>query len=74
MMKKAYGNDCLSRSKTFEWFVRFKNGRDFLDDDPREGRPSTSVNDENRERIRVLLAANRGATIENIATEVGISV
>ena len=27
MLKQAFGDSCMSRSWTFEWFGRFKNGR-----------------------------------------------
>ena len=27
MLKQAFGDSCMSRSRTFEWFERFKNGR-----------------------------------------------
>jgi len=27
MLKHAFGDLCMSRSRTFEWFGRFKNGR-----------------------------------------------
>ena len=27
MLKQAFGDSCMSRSLTFEWFGRFKNGR-----------------------------------------------
>ncbi|KAJ8942128.1 hypothetical protein NQ318_000723 [Aromia moschata] len=38
-----YGNECLCRTQVFEWFKRFKEGRDVEgpEDDPRPGRPST---------------------------------
>jgi len=26
MLKQAFGDSCMSRSRTFEWFGRFKNG------------------------------------------------
>ena len=26
-LKPAFGDSCMSRSRTFEWFGRFKNGR-----------------------------------------------
>lgn len=45
MIKTAFGDDALSRSKTFEWFKGFKNGRESTEDDPRSGRPSTSKSD-----------------------------
>ena len=27
MLKQAFGDSCMSCSRTFEWFGRFKNGR-----------------------------------------------
>ena len=27
MLKQAFGDSCMSRSRTFEWFGRLKNGR-----------------------------------------------
>ena len=41
-MKKVYGDDCMSRTQVYTWFIRFKNGRDDLNDDPRPGRPEAS--------------------------------
>ena len=32
MMKKDYGDDCLSRSRIYEWFKRFQEGREALED------------------------------------------
>ncbi len=73
MMQTAYGNDCLSRSKVFEWYARFKAGRESLEDDPREGRPSTSTTDANIERVRVAVASNPRATVAMLADELNIS-
>ncbi|KAJ8940907.1 hypothetical protein NQ318_017498 [Aromia moschata] len=50
MLKEVYGNEGLSRSQVFEWFKRFKEGRETTEDDPRPGRPSTSQTDENIEK------------------------
>ncbi|KAG5345713.1 GVQW3 protein, partial [Acromyrmex heyeri] len=30
LLQTAYGNECLSRSKVFEWYARFKAGRESL--------------------------------------------
>ena len=38
MMKKVYGNDCLSRSRIHEWFKLFQEGREVLEVDDRSGR------------------------------------
>ncbi|KAJ8948150.1 hypothetical protein NQ318_009238 [Aromia moschata] len=47
MLKEMYGNESLSCTQVFEWFKRFKEGRETTEDDPRPGRPST----ENIEKI-----------------------
>ena len=38
MMKKVYGDDYLSRSRIHEWFKRFHEGREALENDERSGR------------------------------------
>ena len=45
MMKKMYGDDCLSRSRIHKWFKRFQKGREALEDDERSGRPANVVNE-----------------------------
>ena len=35
MLKQAFGDSCMSRSRTFEWFGRFKNGRTSTANDDR---------------------------------------
>jgi len=36
MLQAAFGESCLSRSKTFERYSRFKSGRQSFEDDPRQ--------------------------------------
>ena len=52
MMKKVYGDDCLSVSRIHEWFKRFQERREALEDDERSGRPRNVVNEENAEIVR----------------------
>ena len=52
MMKKVYGDDCLSRSRIHEWFKRFQEEREALEDDERSGRRRNVVNEENAEIVR----------------------
>jgi hypothetical protein len=33
MLQQAFGETVLSRSKIFEWYSRFENGRTSIDDD-----------------------------------------
>ena len=42
LLKKVYGDECLSRTQVFEWFKRFEEGREEIGDDQRPGRPNTS--------------------------------
>ena len=35
MLKQAFGDSCMSRSQTFEWFGRFKKGRTSTANDDR---------------------------------------
>lgn len=49
MVQIAYGKYCLSHSKVFKKYASFKNGRDFLEDEPREGVSLHKHNDENTE-------------------------
>jgi len=43
MLKQAFGDSYMSRSRTFEWFGLFKNGRTSTAYDDRSGRPSTAT-------------------------------
>ena len=51
LLKKVYGNEFLSRTQIFEWFKRFKEGREEIRDDQCPGRPSTSKRDANIEKV-----------------------
>jgi hypothetical protein len=44
MLQTVCGNDSLSCSSVFEWFIRCKVDREDLQDDPKSGRPSASRN------------------------------
>ena len=46
MMQQTYGENCLSRGRVFEWFKRFKDGRELVEDDTRSGRPVSASNDD----------------------------
>ena len=59
MMKKVYGDDCLSRGRIHEWFKRFQEGREALEDDERSGRPRKVVNEENAEIVREFIRKSR---------------
>ncbi len=44
LLQKAYSNECLSRANIFEWYSKFRSGRESVDDDPRVRRPRNQSN------------------------------
>ncbi|XP_058810647.1 protein GVQW3-like [Phymastichus coffea] len=72
LLKQVYGNECLSRPRVFEWFKRFQDGREGVEDDSRSGRPSTSKTDENIEKVGNLVRSDRRLSIRAIAESIGI--
>ena len=73
MLQAAFGESCLSRSKTFDWYSRFKSGRRSFVNDSRPGRPSTSHTEETVARVREIIRADRRLTIKKVAEEVRIA-
>jgi len=41
LLTEAYGEDCMSRARLFEWHKRFSEGRESVKDDDRPGWPHT---------------------------------
>ena len=71
MLKQAFGDSCMSRSRTFEWFGRFKNGRTSTANDDRSGRPSTATTPSKVEQVRAAVNQDR-RTIHDLCAEGGI--
>jgi len=72
MLKQAFGDSCMSRSRTFEWFGRFKNGRTSTANEDRSGRPSTAKTPSKVEQVRAAVNQDRRRTIHDLSAEVGI--
>jgi len=72
-LRTAFGEQCLSRDRIFEWHKRFKEGRDSVDDNPQSDRPTTSKTDDCVVQVRELIQANRHLTIRELSVEVGVS-
>jgi len=55
----------LSRTPCHEWYQRFESGRTSIDDDPKSGRPSTSMDDDRVEKVLAVIRKNvpRGETV-----------
>jgi len=50
-LKKVYGDKYLSCTEVFEWFKRFKDGREEIGGDQCPCHPSTSKTDANIEKV-----------------------
>jgi hypothetical protein len=74
-LQAQYGDETPSRSKTFEWCKRFKDGRTSVSDDPgRGGSQPSAVIPVNIERVERLILENRRITCRDIAQETNLSV
>jgi len=73
MIRRAYGNEAMSRTRCFEWHARFKKGTSSVEDDERSGRLSTSSTHKNVETIRRLVHEVRRRTIKDITAIVNVS-
>jgi transposase len=65
-MKVQYGDNCLSRSKIYEWIDHLKKGRTSVSDEERSGRPSTSRTENNIQAIERMVRENRRITVDDI--------
>jgi len=55
MLKEAFGEQALSQARTFEWFKRFQDGRESVEDDKHSGRPSTCTTPEMIAKVREVM-------------------
>jgi len=67
LLKKVYGDECLSRNQVFEWFKGFKEGIEEIRDDQRPSRPSTSKTDADIEKAGETVRRNRRLSIRAVA-------
>jgi len=72
-LQKVYGDTALNKSAVYDWFSRFKNGQEKLDDDQRSGRPSTSITAEMIKKVRQLIQCDRRMTAVELEQDVGNS-
>jgi len=68
----AYGEYAMKKSSVFEWHMRFKEGREDMQDDPRSGQPKTQRTDANVDRVRTLVRSGRRLGVRVIAEEMNM--
>jgi transposase len=67
LMQAQYGDNCLSRSKIYEWTDHFKKGRTSVCDEERSGRPSASRTENNIQTVERIVWENRRITVDDTA-------
>ena len=72
MLQEVYGDEKMSCSHVFEWHKRFKEGCD-VEDDSRSGRPSTSRNVDNIERVKQMVRDDCRLIVRMIVDELEIN-
>jgi len=73
LLKKVYGDECLSRTHVFDRFKRFKEGREEIGDDQCSGRPSTSKTGATVEKkVGEIVRQNRRLNIRAVAELINI--
>ncbi|XP_014091877.1 protein GVQW3 [Bactrocera oleae] len=73
MLQKCFGEYTLSRSQVFAWHKAFSEGREVIENLPHACRPSTSVNDNNVDKVTETVLENRRVGIREIAEDLNIS-
>jgi hypothetical protein len=70
LIKQAYGENALSRTRVFEWYARFRDGRENLVDDERSGRPTAVRTPGMIETVRELILTDCRMTLRMMQGEV----
>ncbi|XP_033232017.1 protein GVQW3-like [Belonocnema kinseyi] len=73
ILKTAYEDAALNKTRVCERFSRLKNGEMSIEDQLRSGRPATSRSDENLDKINALIRIYRPQTIDQLCEMSGIS-
>lgn len=72
-LKNVYGDSVIDVSNVRRWVKKFREGETEIEDKPRCGRPSTSVNVENEELVDDMIRGNRRITIAEIEDTLEVS-
>ncbi|XP_050527959.1 protein GVQW3-like [Daktulosphaira vitifoliae] len=69
---EVYGEECLSRARSFKWHKRFCNGGEDVEDDDRSGCPTTCSSNENVVKIDKIIRQDRRLSVRAVVEIVNI--
>jgi transposase len=72
LFTEAYGEDCMSRARVFEWHKRFSEVRESLKYDDGPDRPRTAFTDDKTEIMRDMFRKDRRLGVRAVAEEVNL--
>ena len=73
MLQKCFGESILSRTQVCERHKAFSESAEVVENLPHSSRPSTSVNDDNIEKVEKIVLENRRVGIKEVAQALKIS-
>lgn len=73
LLKEEFGEDSISRSRAYDWYSRFKNGRMSVEDLDRSGRPSTARTNKKIEEVRKVIEQDNRISLREIGRILGTS-
>jgi len=73
-LHQQYGEECLSRTRVFEWCKCFREGSERVENEQHDCRPRTSVTEPNIDGADALIRENRLITIKELGAMLSISV
>jgi len=73
MLKDAFAEQPLSQARTFEWFKRFKDGRESVEERKHSGQPSKCTTPEMIAKVHEVILEDRRQTIHNVCNCTGLS-
>jgi hypothetical protein len=72
VLSEAYGGEAVKKSSAFEWYKRFKEGRENVENDEKSGRSRSRRTDENVGKVRNLMLSDRRLSIRVIAVKLNL--
>jgi hypothetical protein len=72
LVQKANGNEVLNRSNVCRWYSRFRDGRELVEDDERDGRPKSTRTEANIAAAADLVKNDRRIASRMIAESLNI--
>jgi hypothetical protein len=73
MMKNVYGDQCMSHTRWYEWFKRFKGSQQSTHEEVCLGWPWMSCDDAHVAQVCEIMRSNHHLTVREIAEECNIS-